>query len=224
MRLNPSTKEAYNKMADLGLITYNAQAGFDFLVKNGVTPASRSVGDIEVALEKYVMQTEGVTKWNDKCDTTFRELATSSAFLSSKFYDQQGKIQSLEHISGILKESMKDLTDQQRSMALETLFGSDAVRGATILFNEGSQGVNKMYTEMSKVTALETANTKMNTLKGRIEQLSGAFDTMKKTIGDALALWLVLLLLDYKSLWMDLTHYQGQYKRPLQLQVVLCLL
>ena len=39
-------------MADLGLITYNAQAGFDFLVKNGVTPASRSVGDIEVALEK----------------------------------------------------------------------------------------------------------------------------------------------------------------------------
>ncbi|MGX5634343.1 phage tail tape measure protein [Bacillus thuringiensis] len=187
MRLNPSTKEAYNKMADLGLIAYNAQAGFDFLVKNGVTPASRSVGDIEVALEKYVMQTEGVTKWNDKCDTTFRELATSSAFLSSKFYDQQGKIQSLEHISGILQESMKDLTDQQRSMALETLFGSDAVRGATILFNEGSQGVNKMYTEMSKVTALETANTKMNTLKGRIEQLSGAFDTMKKTIGDALA-------------------------------------
>ncbi|MGX5576438.1 phage tail tape measure protein, partial [Bacillus toyonensis] len=108
-------------------------------------------------------------------------------FLSSKFYDQQGKIQSLENISGILKESMKNLTDQQRSMALETLFGSDAVRGATILFNEGSQGVNKMYTEMSKVTALDTANTKMNTLKGRMEQLSGAFDTMKKTIGDALA-------------------------------------
>ncbi|QWG84421.1 phage tail tape measure protein [Bacillus mycoides] len=187
MRLNPSTKEAYNKMADLGLITYNAQAGFDFLVKNGITPASRSVGDIEVALEKYVMKTEGVKKWNDKCDTTFRELATSSAFLSSKFYDQEGHIQSLENISGILHESMKDLTDQQRSMALETLFGSDAVRGATILFNEGSQGVNKMYTEMSKVTALETAETKMNTLKGRIEQLSGAFDTMKKTIGDALA-------------------------------------
>ncbi|MCU5501944.1 phage tail tape measure protein [Bacillus cereus] len=187
MRLNPSTKEAYNKMADLGLITYNAQAGFDFLVKNGITPASRSVGDIEVALESYVMKTEGVKKWNDKCDTTFRELATSSAFLSSKFYDQEGHIQSLENISGILHESMKDLTDQQRSMALETLFGSDAVRGATILFNEGSQGVNKMYTEMSKVTALETANTKMNTLKGRIEQLSGAFDTMKKTIGDALA-------------------------------------
>ncbi|PGU49458.1 phage tail tape measure protein [Bacillus cereus] len=187
MRLNPSTKEAYNKMKDLGLITYNAQAGFDFLVKNGIQPASRNVGDIEVALEKYVMKTEGVTKWNDKCDTTFRELATSSAFLSSKFYDQQGKIQNLENISGTLHESMKDLTDQQRSMALETLFGSDAVRGATILFNEGAQGVNKMYSEMSKVTALETANTKMNTLKGRIEQLSGAFDTMKKTIGDALA-------------------------------------
>ncbi|HDR4509251.1 TPA: phage tail tape measure protein, partial [Bacillus thuringiensis] len=141
MRLNPTTKEAYNQMKDLGLITYNAQAGFDFLVKNGVTPASRSVGDIETALEGYVMKTEGAKKWNKKCETTFRELATSSAFLSSKFYDQQGHIQSLENISGTLHESMKDLTDQQRSMALETLFGSDAVRGATILFKEGANGV-----------------------------------------------------------------------------------
>ncbi|MCC2416295.1 phage tail tape measure protein [Bacillus pacificus] len=187
MRLNPSTKEAYNKMKDLGLITYNAQAGFDFLVKNGIQPASRNVGDIEVALEKYVMKTEGVTKWNDKCDTTFRELATSSAFLSSKFYDQQGHIQSLENISGTLHESMKDLTDQQRSMALETLFGSDAVRGATILFKEGAKGVNEMWDSMSKVTAADVAATKIDTLKGRLTLLDSAFSTMKKTIGDALA-------------------------------------
>ncbi|MDD0821553.1 phage tail tape measure protein [Bacillus cereus] len=187
MRLNPSTKEAYNKMRDLGLITYNAQAGFDFLVKNGIQPASRNVGDIEVALEQYVMKTEGVTKWNDKCDTTFRELATSSAFLSSKFYDQQGHIQSLENISGTLHESMKDLTDQQRSMALETLFGSDAVRGATILFKEGAKGVNEMWDSMSKVTAADVAATKIDTLKGRLTLLDSAFSTMKKTIGDALA-------------------------------------
>ncbi|PGA19315.1 phage tail tape measure protein [Bacillus thuringiensis] len=187
MRLNPSTKEAYNKMKDLGLITYNAQAGFDFLVKNGIQPASRNVGDIEVALEKYVMKTEGVKKWNDKCDTTFRELATSSAFLSSKFYDQQGHIQSLENISGTLHESMKDLTDQQRSMALETLFGSDAVRGATILFKEGAKGVNEMWDSMSKVTAADVATTKIDTLQGRITLLDSAFSTMKKTIGDALA-------------------------------------
>ncbi|PGU05122.1 phage tail tape measure protein [Bacillus cereus] len=187
MRLNPSTKEAYNKMKDLGLITYNAQAGFDFLVKNGIQPASRNVGDIEVALEKYVMKTEGVKKWNDKCDTTFRELATSSAFLSSKFYDQQGHIQSLENISGTLHESMKGLTDQQRSMALETLFGSDAVRGATILFKEGAKGVNEMWDSMSKVTAADVAATKIDTLQGRITLLDSAFSTMKKTIGDALA-------------------------------------
>ncbi|MCU5027666.1 phage tail tape measure protein [Bacillus thuringiensis] len=187
MRLNPSTKEAYNKMRDLGLITYNAQAGFDFLVRNGIQPASKNVGDIEVALEQYVMKTEGVTKWNDKCDTTFRELATSSAFLSSKFYDQQGHIQSLENISGTLHESMKDLTDQQRSMALETLFGSDAVRGATILFKEGAKGVNEMWDSMSKVTAADVAATKIDTLKGRLTLLDSAFSTMKKTIGDALA-------------------------------------
>ena len=36
-----------------------------------------------------------------------------------------------------------------------------------------------MYTEMSKVTALEVAETKMNTTKGKIEQLGGAVDTLK---------------------------------------------
>ncbi|MEC2701228.1 phage tail tape measure protein, partial [Bacillus cereus] len=167
--------------------TYNAQARNYFMVKNGVTPASRSVGDIETALEGYVMKTEGAKKWNKKCETTFRELATSSAFLSSKFYDQQGHIQSLENISGTLHESMKDLTDQQRSMALETLFGSDAVRGATILFKEGANGVNSMWDAMSKVTAAEVAATKIDTLKGRLTLLDSAFSTMKKTIGDALA-------------------------------------
>ncbi|PGX99878.1 phage tail tape measure protein [Bacillus cereus] len=187
MRLNPTTKEAFKQMRDLGLITYNAQAGFDFLVKNGITPVSHSVTDIENSLGQYVMQLEGVKKWNDKCDTTFRELAVSSSFLSSKFYDQQGHIQSLENISGTLNESMKGLTDQQRSMALETLFGSDAVRGATILFKEGAKGVNEMWDSMSKVTAADVAATKLDTLKGRITLLNSAFSTMKKTIGDALA-------------------------------------
>ncbi|KAB1344168.1 phage tail tape measure protein, partial [Bacillus thuringiensis] len=94
---------------------------------------------------------------------------------------------SLENISGTLHESMKDLTDQQRSMALETLFGSDAVRGATILFKEGANGVNSMWDAMSKVTAAEVAATKIDTLKGRLTLLDSAFSTMKKTIGDALA-------------------------------------
>ncbi|MGE0994501.1 phage tail tape measure protein, partial [Bacillus sp. GMa5/2] len=89
--------------------------------------------------------------------------------------------------SGTLHESMKDLTDQQRSMALETLFGSDAVRGATILFKEGAKGVNEMWDSMSKVTAADVAATKIDTLQGRITLLDSAFSTMKKTIGDALA-------------------------------------
>ncbi|MGR5961348.1 hypothetical protein ACT7DN_00320 [Bacillus paranthracis] len=36
---------------------------------------------------------------------------------------------------------------------------------ANILYKEGANGVKNMYTEMSKVTALEVAETKMNTTK-----------------------------------------------------------
>ena len=46
-------------------------------------------------------------------------------------------------------------------MALETLFGSDAVRGATILFKEGAKGVNEMWDAMSKVTAADVAKQRL---------------------------------------------------------------
>ena len=124
MRLNPSTKEAYNKMRDLGLITYNEQhAGFDFLVKKRYSTSFHKCRGYRSSFRKYVMKTEGVTKWNDKCDYNIPRISNQFRF----FYLQNSMIskdmlQGLDKISGLLNESMKDLTDQQRSMALETLF------------------------------------------------------------------------------------------------------
>jgi hypothetical protein len=43
-------------------------------------------------------------------------------------------------IAGLLQSSMKDLTDAQRLQSMETLFGSDAIRAANILYKEGADG------------------------------------------------------------------------------------
>ena len=85
----------------------------------------------------------------------------------------------MSDIAEILQMAMQGLTAEQRQSYMYTLFGSDAIRAANILYKEGSDGVKNMYTEMSKVTALEVAETKMNTTKGKIEELSGAVDTLK---------------------------------------------
>ncbi|MGG3622852.1 phage tail tape measure protein [Bacillus gobiensis] len=102
---------------------------------------------------------------------------------TNKFYDQEGSLRSLSEISGLLHNSMKDMTDQQRQLTLETLFGSDAVRAGTILYKEGADGINEMWDAMSKVTAADVAKTKLDNLIGSFEEFKGALETLGIKVG-----------------------------------------
>lgn len=97
--------------------------------------------------------------------------------LSNAFFDSHGKLKDLTQITGLLHDKMKGLTDQQRMFALETMFGSDAIRAANILFKEGAKGTNAMWAAMSKVTAAQVSKTKMDNLNGSIENMTGSIDT-----------------------------------------------
>ena len=93
------------------------------------------------------------------------------------FFTAEGKIKPLSDIAGVLKEKLKDMTDQQRLSTLEQLFGSDAIRAANILYKEGTDGIKDMATEMGKFTAAQVASEKTNNLAGAMERLKGSVDT-----------------------------------------------
>ncbi len=109
----------------------------------------------------------------------FKRLGILTKNNTNLFYDSRGKLKSLDQISGILQKSLGKMTDQQRMLALETMFGSDAIRAATILYHEGAEGVKEFQQEMSKVTALDVAKKKMDNAKGAMEQLGGAIETIQ---------------------------------------------
>lgn len=98
---------------------------------------------------------------------------------TSAFFNQEGQLRSLTEISGLLQKSMAGMTNEQRLMSMNIMFGSDAIRAANILYNEGADGVKKFNTEMMKVTAAEVAAEKEKNAKGAIEQLNGAFETLQ---------------------------------------------
>lgn len=104
---------------------------------------------------------------------------------SNKFFTAEGKVKSFAEISQVLKDSLGGLTQQQQQQALKTLFGTDAVRAATIAMNEGADGANKMQAEISKVTAAQVAAEKLNNLKGAVEGLSGSFETLQIKLGES---------------------------------------
>lgn len=109
----------------------------------------------------------------------FRALGLVTADGSNQFFDAAGNIKSLNDIAGTLRKSMAKLTNQERQHALKLMFGTDAVRAATILFKEGSEGVEEFREEMSKVTALDVARKKMDNAAGAVEQFRGALETLQ---------------------------------------------
>lgn len=109
----------------------------------------------------------------------FKKLGIVTKDGGNKFFTAKGKIQSFEKIAGVLHEALKGMTDMQRSAALEVMFGSDAVRAATIIYDTGADGVKNFQEEMSKVTALDVAKKKMDNAAGAVEQFRGAMETLQ---------------------------------------------
>lgn len=113
----------------------------------------------------------------------FKQLGLITEKGGNQFFDASGKLKSLSDVAQILQDSLKGMTNQQKQAALQTLFGSDAIRAAAIISKNGAAGFDKLSESMGKVTAESVAATRMDNLKGSIEQLKGSLETAAITIG-----------------------------------------
>lgn len=105
---------------------------------------------------------------------------------TNAFFDQNGKVKSLAEVSQVLQNATKNLTKEQKLNALQILFGSDAIRAAAVLADQGAAGFTNMADAMAKVKAADVAKTKMDNLKGSIEQLKGSLETAGIVLGTIL--------------------------------------
>jgi TP901 family phage tail tape measure protein len=123
-------------------------------------------------------------------------------------YDASGKFVGLSELAGRMKTSFSKLTPEARNAAMATIFGSDAVRSATILYELGSQGIDK-YTKSvndqgaaGRMAAIQTDN-----LIGDLERLKGAIEVALIEGGSAatgalrgMTQWITRLVNAYSSL------------------------
>ncbi|KQQ98032.1 hypothetical protein ASF74_14970 [Arthrobacter sp. Leaf145] len=94
-------------------------------------------------------------------------------------YDAQGKFVGMSEYAGILQNALKGMSDEQRNATLKTLFGSDAVRAANVLYEQGAAGINKWEAAVNDAGyAAETAAIKQDNLAGDIEKLGGSMDSV----------------------------------------------
>lgn len=98
--------------------------------------------------------------------------------LNIEAFDQQGNFVGLTEYAGKLQKGLAGLSQEQRNTALKTIFGSDAVRAANILYDEGAKGIKGWTNAVDdQGFAAETAATKTDNLRGDMERLGGSLET-----------------------------------------------
>jgi TP901 family phage tail tape measure protein len=93
-------------------------------------------------------------------------------------YDLQGNFIGATQWAGRLREGLKGMSQEQQAATLKTIFGSDAVRAASVVYKEGAAGIQGWIDGTNDASyAADAAATKMDNLMGDLEQLKGAFET-----------------------------------------------
>jgi TP901 family phage tail tape measure protein len=108
--------------------------------------------------------------------------------LGLDFTDAKGNFVPITNVAEQLHTKLDKLSESQRTSALGTIFGSDAIRAATSLYDLGGRGLEKYISATEKTgNAQKLADAAMGGTSGALERLSGSFDTAKLAVGTFLA-------------------------------------
>lgn len=116
----------------------------------------------------------------------------------SKFYDAQGAFIGMEAAAELLHNATKGLTEEQKSLALETIFGSDAQRAAALIAENGAAGYNATAAAMNAAgDAAAQAAEKNQGWNFVMESLGGSIETLQIALGSLLLPLLSDLVTNY---------------------------
>lgn len=105
------------------------------------------------------------------------EAADTMERLGIAAFDSEGAFVGLENLAGQLQERLGDLTEEQRNAALATIFGTDAIRAASILYDQGAEGVaNWTETVDQSGFAAKVAAEQQQTLTGELNRAKAAWE------------------------------------------------
>lgn len=108
--------------------------------------------------------------------------------LGIKIEDAKGNMLPFSNIIGQVAKATEGMGTAQKSAAISTIFGTEAVSGMLALIEAGPEKINAFSKELknSDGAAAEAAQKMKDNLAGALEELGGAFETAQISIGNAL--------------------------------------
>ncbi len=184
LNLIPDTNKARDTMRDLGLFTINSASAMGDLkdalneTAEGQRLFAKLTKDGTVNEENLFKAVKATTPAALEGAKSFTEFAQKTGQASNAFFDAAGNTRPMVEIFEELHKATKDLTKEQQILAIQTIFGTDAVRSASIAARLGAGGFAEMAEQMRvQGDAAETARKRLDNLSGDLEQLKGSAET-----------------------------------------------
>ena len=116
------------------------------------------------------------------------EAAAAMALYGIEARDSEGHMKGVSDIAAELQGKLGTLSEAERDMALQTIFGSDASRAAAIMMKNGADGMAK-YTDATHdaTAAEEMAAAQKGDLSWALENMQGSLESAGIAFGTALA-------------------------------------
>lgn len=159
-----------------------------------LAPGFSSASDAGTSFKTFLSRLIPVTK--DQAGM-MEDLGLLTEDGASKFYDATGSFVGMEEAAALLNDATKDLSQEQKLLAFQTIFGADAIRAASIIAEQGASGYLAMGEGMEKAgTASAQAAERNKGFKFAMDQLHGSVETLQIVLGTALLPLLTSFLTD----------------------------
>lgn len=118
-----------------------------------------------------------------------REAAKTIEQMGISLHDANGKMKPAPQLLNEIFDGLRKMSGEQRAAAASIIFGTEAMSGMLTLMDTSPEKFNKLVQglENSDGAAAKTAEIMKGNLKGSLEELSGAIETLQISFGSKLA-------------------------------------
>lgn len=130
--------------------------------------------------------------------------------LGISVYDSAGQMRKMPQIIGQFENALRNKSAAERTAALQTIFGADAIRAANVLIARGVTGYASMSRAVNRQgAASDMAKAKMKGFNGALEALQSSMETLAITAGTPLLNSLTSVVRGFADFTGQLSESQG---------------
>lgn len=114
---------------------------------------------------------------------TTKKAAEAMAQYGLTFHDASGAMKPMAEIAQMLQEKLGGLSDAAKSEVLSTIFGTDSMRTAIALMDQGAKGLDNIAAKIAATDAAAQSAARMKGFNGQMKKLGNAFQDVAIAIG-----------------------------------------